>query len=79
MENYQKYLSYDNKKGILLNQQDKSILDKYKINYQTKSSLKSLIIEIINYIDETYYEDLEDLEVVLNNLEEVYYYTQVKK
>lgn len=79
MENYQKYLSYDNKKGILLNQQDKSILDKYKISYQTKSSLKSLIIEIINYIDETYYEDLEDLEVVLNNLEEVYYYTQVKK
>ena len=79
MEDYRKYLSYDNKKGILLNNQDKSILDKYKIDYNKLSSLKDLIIEINEFLEDNYYEDLEDLEIVLTNLEETYYYTQVNK
>ena len=79
MEDYSKYLSYDNKKGILLNKDDKSILDKYKIDYDKLTSLKSLIIEIQEYLEDNYYEDLEDLEIVLSNLEETYYYTKVNK
>lgn len=79
MEDYRKYLSYDNKKGILLNKQDKSILDKYKIDYNKFSSLKDLILEINEFLEDNYYEDLEDLEIVLSNLEETYYYTQVNK
>lgn len=79
MEDYRKYLSYDNQKGILLNNQDKSILDKYKIDYNKLSSLKDLIIEINEFLEDNYYEDLEDLEIVLTNLEETYYYTQVNK
>lgn len=79
MEDYSKYLSYDNKKGILLNKQDKSVLDIHKINYQTKSSLKDLILEINEYLEDNYYEDLDDLEIVLSHLEETYYYTQIKK
>lgn len=79
MEDYRKYLSYDNQKGILLNNQDKSILDKYKIDYNKLSSLKDLIIEINEFLEDNYYEDLEDLEIVLSNLEETYYYTQVNK
>lgn len=79
MEDYNKYLSYDNKKGILLNKQDKSILDKYKIDYDKLSSLKDLIIEINKFLEDNYYEDLEDLEIVLSNLEETYYYTKVNK
>lgn len=79
MEDYSKYLSYDNKKGILLNKQDKEVLDIYKINYQTKSNLKDLILEINEYLEDNYYEDLDDLEIVLSHLEETYYYTQIKK
>ena len=44
MEDYSKYLSYDNGKGILLNKYDKEVLDRYQINYQECSSIKSLII-----------------------------------
>ena len=79
MEDYSKYLSYDNKKGILLNKQDKEVLDIHKINYQTKSNLKDLILEINEYLEDNYYEDLDDLEIVLSHLEETYYYTQIKK
>lgn len=79
MEDYSKYLSYDNKKGILLNKQDKAVLDVHKIDYQTKSNLKDLILEINEYLEDNYYEGLDELEIVLSHLEETYYYTQIKK
>ena len=79
MEDYRKYLSYDNKKGLLLNNHDKSILDIYKIEYDNITNLKDLIIIINEYLEENYYEDLEELEIVLSNLEETYYYTEIKK
>ena len=78
MEDYTKYLSYDNKKGILLTYQDKSILDKYKIDYMKLTNLKDLIIEINEYLEDNY-DELEDLEIVLSHLEETYYYTKVNK
>ena len=79
MEDYTKYLSFDNKKGILLNKNDKSILDTYKIEYMNLTNLKELIILINEYLEDNYYEDLEDLELVLSHLEETYYYTKVNK
>ena len=79
MEDYRKYLSYDNGKGILLNNYDKEILDMYKINYQECSSTKSLIILINDYLENNYYEELDELETVLEHLEETYYYNEVKK
>ena len=78
MEDYTKYLSYDNKKGLLLNNQDKSILDKYKIDYMMLTNLKDLIIEINEYLEDNY-DELEDLEIVLSHLEETYYYTKINK
>ena len=78
MEDYTKYLSYDNKKGILLTYQDKSILDKYKIDYMMLTNLKDLIIEINEYLEDNY-DELEDLEIVLSHLEETYYYTKINK
>lgn len=78
MEDYTKYLSYDNKKGILLTYQDKSILDKYKIDYMKLTNLKDLIIEINEYLEDNY-DELEDLEIVLSHLEETYYYTKINK
>ena len=79
MEDYRKYLSYDNKKGLLLNNHDKSVLDIYKIEYDNITNLKDLIIIINKYLEDNYYEDLDDLEIVLSHLEETYYYTNVKK
>ena len=79
MEDYSKYLSYDNGKGILLNRYDKEILDRYQINYQESSNTKNLIILINEYLEDNYYEELDELEDVLAHLEENYYYNEVKK
>lgn len=79
MEDYRKYLSYDNGYGILLNNYDKEILDKYKINYQDINNIKSIIVEINNIIDDNYFDAVEDLEIVLEHLEENYYYNEVNK
>ena len=79
MEDYSKFLSYDNKKGLLINKEDKNILDKYQIAYDKLSSLKDLIIEVNEYLDDNYYEDVEDLELVLEHLEETYYYHYTNK
>jgi len=79
MEDYRKYLSYDNGKGILINNYDKEVLDRYNINYQECSNTKSLIILINDYLDDNYYEDLNELELVLEHLEETYYYNEVNK
>lgn len=79
MEDYKKYLSYDNGKGILINNYDKEVLDRYQINYQECSSTKSLIILINDYLENNYYEELDELENVLEHLEETYYYNEVNK
>ena len=79
MEDYSKYLSYDNGKGILLNKYDKEVLDRYQIKYKECSSIKSLIILITDYLEDNYYEELDELENVLEHLEEIYYYNEVKK
>ena len=79
MEDYRKYLSYDNGYGILINTYDKEVLDKYQINYKECSNIKSIIIQINELLDDNYYEELDDLELVLEHLEENYYYNEVKK
>ena len=79
MEDYRKYLTYDNGKGLLLNNKDKEVLDKYQINYQSCSNIKSLVVYINEYLEDNYYDELEDLEYVLEHLEETYYYNEVNK
>ena len=79
MEDYRKYLSYDNGKGLLLNNNDKEVLDKYQINYQSCSNIKSLVVYINEYLEDNYYDELEELEYVLEHLEETYYYNEVNK
>ena len=75
-EDYTKYLSYDNGKGLLIAPHDKVILDRYKINYQNIYTLSDLITIIENIAVET--ED-EELEIVLEHLNETHYYQEVKK
>lgn len=76
--NYKNYLSIDNKKGLLINQNDIYILDKYNFDYKKYSNLSSLIFDIDNYLN-TSIEDNEDLEEVLIRLSEFHYYNETKK
>ena len=76
MEDYSKYLSYDNGYGILLGNDDKEVLDKYNIKYEGLSDLKVLINYITDYLDN---DTDEELEMVLTRLEERYYYNYVNK
>ena len=76
MEDYSKYLSYDNGKGILLSYEDTAILDRYCIDYKNVSDIDKLIYDINKCILSD--EDIE-LEDVLIHLEEVKYYNYVKK
>lgn len=78
-EDYKKYLSIDNGKGLLLKESDIFVLKQYGINYLDYSSVKDLILMVSKFIDEHYEDDIEELEDVLENLMEIYYYTQVNK
>jgi len=78
-EDYSKYLSYDNGKGLLLKKDDVFVLEQYGIDYKNCSSLGDLVIYIGNYIDDCAFEDVEALEEVLEHLMEVHYYHETNK
>ena len=78
-EDFSKYLSVDNGRGLLLKRNDVFVLSQYGIKYSDYADLNDLILEVSNFIDAHYYEDIDDLEEVLSNLVETYYYTQIKK
>lgn len=78
-EDFTKYLSYDNGKGLLLKQNDVFILNSYGIELQNYDSLSELIFDVGSYIDNYYDDEIEELEEVLSNLIEIYYYEQIKK
>ncbi len=75
-EDYTKYLSIDNGKGILISKDNAFILDKFSIDYVSCTNMKDLIILIEEVLDECYDEELEG---VLENLSETYYYQEVHK
>ena len=76
LEDYTKYLSVDNGHGVLISKDDAYLLDKYHIDYYSCFSLKELIQQIENCIDDEYDEELE---LVLEHLNETYYYQNVHK
>lgn len=78
-EDFSKYLSVDNGRGLLLKKNDVLVLEHYGIDYLNYSSLSDLILIVGEFIDEHYDEDIEDLEEVLSNLVESHYYIEVKK
>lgn len=78
-EDYRKYLSIDNGKGLLIKSNDAYILDSYGIDYSNCSSISDLIVIISKYIDDNEIYELEDLEEVLSNLSEINYYNNTKK
>ena len=76
MEDYRKYLSIDNGKGLLISKYDACVLDRYSIDYMNVINLKDLIVMVEDAVDE--FED-EELEMVLEHLSETYYYQEVNK
>ena len=78
-EDYRKYLSVDNGKGLLIRTNDAYVLDSYGIVYSSCSSISDLIIIINKYIDDNEIYELDDLEDVLVNLSEINYYNNTKK
>lgn len=78
-EDYRKYLSIDNGKGLLIKSNEAHILDGYGIDYSSCSSISDLIVIIGKYIDDNEVYELDDLEEVLSNLSEINYYTNTKK
>ena len=51
------------------------VLKRYNIDYETSNSLRDLMLKIENIID---YEDIEDLELLLDKLSERQYYEETK-
>lgn len=52
------------------------ILKRYDIDYETSNSLRDLMLKIENIID---YEDIEELELLLDKLSERQYYENTNK
>lgn len=78
-EDYRKYLSNDNGKGLLIRNNDALVLDSYGIDYSNCSSISDLIVIIGKYVDDNELYELDDLEIVLSNLSETNYYNNIKK
>lgn len=64
---------------IYLSDAQIEVLKQYNFSYQNYSSLKSLIFDIEEYLNENYGEDLEDLENVASSLSEFNYYHNTNK
>ena len=70
----------DNGKGILLNQHEIDVLERYGFDYKKYSSLNELIFEVDNYINEEgCFNDVDELEEVLDKISEYHYYNEVNK
>ena len=61
---------------LLLTNYQISILERFNINYQNAGSLKSIIYELEEVLEET---DDEEVEIVLDQLTERNYYENTKK
>lgn len=64
---------------IYLSDQEIEVLKRYHFDYQNYSSLKSLIFDIEDYLNDNYSEESEDLETLANNLSEFNYYHNTNK
>lgn len=70
----------DNGKGILLNSNEIDVLSRYGFDYKKYSNLNDLIFEVDNYINEEgCFNDVDDLEEVLDRICEYHYYNEVNK
>lgn len=73
--------NFHNKYGnnIYLTDKEKSVLERFDFNINNYADIKSLILDISQYIDDNLDLELEDLEAVLDSLTEFNYYHNTNK
>lgn len=64
---------------IYLSDNDLEILKRYEFDINKYSNVKSLILDLSEYLEEEYDNDLSDLEQVLDSLSEFDYYHNTNK
>lgn len=80
IKNIKKSFKSDNGKGLLLNDYEVEVLTRYGFDYKKYASLNELIFEIDNYINEEgCFNDVDELEEVLEKLSEEHYYSETNK
>ena len=62
--------------GIFLTKKEIEILDRYNINYKSKTSLKSILFEIEDILHN---EDIEELDLISESIAERVYYNDINK
>lgn len=62
--------------NLYLTQNQINTLERYDINYQISNSMRDLMIKIEEILD---YEEIEELEILLENLTERQYYENTNK
>lgn len=67
------------KNDIYLNDNDIDVLKKYDFDVDKYSNVKSLILDIEEYLDENYDMEFDDLEQVADSLQEFNYYHNTDK
>ena len=65
--------------GLLLTNFEIEVLNKYKIDYKTKPTLKNLLSQIEQVLNDGIDEDLDDLDQVSKSIEERDYYLNSNK
>lgn len=65
--------------GLMITEEEKSILDKYHIDYNKCSTLKQLLFEIETVFSEDYSSDLDDLDYISSKIAERDYYQNSNK
>ena len=75
------HTNFHNKYGndIYLTDKEKEVLERYDFNINNYNSVKSLILDISEYLDDNLDLELDDLEDVLTNLSEFNYYHNTNK
>ena len=73
----EKYMHKEIKKGIFLSEYQIEVLNKYNIDPNNCSSIKDLIMQIDEVLDEEY--DADDLEQVSREISEFDYYANTNK
>ena len=63
-------------KNLYLTNNQIETLKRYNIDYETSNNIRDLMLKIENIID---YEDIEELELLLDKLSERQYYEETKK
>ena len=62
--------------GIFLSNREREVLDRYNIDYKNKSSLKSILLEIEDILNE---EEIEELDLISESIAERVYYNYTNK